>query len=130
MDTSGIYIKMCDCAEVQEDWTPQYGDYVSTSQGIKILTTQKEINFGGMYKFLPRQDQIQEQLTDKFSTREMFPCLHVLIDFMKNKYGLYETDRFIFRCRSWEQLWLAFYMHEKHGKIWNGEEWEPAGKEE
>ena len=25
---------------------------------------------------------------------------------------------------TWEQLWLAFVMHEKHNKHWNGNEWE------
>jgi len=29
--------------------------------------------------------------------------------------------------KSMEQLWLAFYMHEKHGKIWKGEEWMEVG---
>lgn len=24
---------------------------------------------------------------------------------------------------SMEQLWLAFYMKEKHGKVWSGTEW-------
>jgi len=25
--------------------------------------------------------------------------------------------------KSMEQLWLAFYMHEKHKKIWDGKKW-------
>ena len=31
----------------------------------------------------------------------------------------YEDDEHV----SFEQLWLAFYMKEKHDKIWDGEEW-------
>jgi hypothetical protein len=27
---------------------------------------------------------------------------------------------------SYERLWLMFVMHEKYGKIWNGEEWVKA----
>lgn len=45
-----------------------------------------------------------------------------------NGYGLI-IEVFEFARRNWienysmEQLWLAFIMHEKYGKIWNREEW-------
>ena len=28
------------------------------------------------------------------------------------------------RKGSMEQLWLAFYMYEKHGKTWDGKKWD------
>lgn len=71
--------------------------------------------------WLPRQDQLQEILiadyeeigkeyNDKWD-RLLFACN----DFVNGDY---------FDGHSMEQLWLAFYMSEKHNKKWNGKEWE------
>jgi hypothetical protein len=32
------------------------------------------------------------------------------------------------QLESMEQIWLAFIMKEKNGKIWNGEDWEEMRK--
>ena len=29
MDTSELYIKMCDCPEIQEQWEPESGDWIA-----------------------------------------------------------------------------------------------------
>jgi len=70
---------------------------------------------------LPTQDQLQEMLGN-----ELGELLELL-----NKYSLYYIDDngirsdfwFVHRLTSMEQLWLAFVMKEKYGKVWNGENW-------
>jgi len=110
MDTSETYIAMADCDEIQNKdmgglykmETP-WKDILCYSDGEKANT--RDI-------WLPRQDQIQEMMRDKFSTRELVPATERLHKFAK-KYWLH----------SFEQLWLAFFMHEKHSKIWSEGKW-------
>jgi len=63
--------------------------------------------------FLPRQDQIQEWMNYCFWDV-------MLEDFIEFYDGGYVSE---IGFLSMEQFWLAFYMHEKHGKVWNGDEW-------
>ena len=35
----------------------------------------------------------------------------------------YEHQRYIAQFTSMEQLWLAFVMKEKHGKVWSDDQW-------
>lgn len=89
--------------------------------------------------FTPTQDQIQQMLLEKFS-KEVF-VLHnthngsklayligVFKDFVHNKCEKMiplenNRARIEYFFTSMEQLWLAFYMHEKHNKTWNGKSW-------
>ena len=146
MDTSETYIKMCDCPEIQEirenkdSWVD--GDYsairvhdwvdisedtskrmwvnrieVYHSTGYFIFEYPKGYPYGKRL-FLPRQDQIQEMLRSDIE--------HIwtgLVEFAGNLRDEYEWLNPIYRDFSWEQLWLAFYMKEKHNKLWNGENW-------
>jgi len=60
--------------------------------------------------WLPRQDQLQEMVEG--TIYEKLGKLYreiVAMDF--------------YPCDSAEQLWLAFVMREKYGKVWDGEKW-------
>jgi hypothetical protein len=62
------------------------------------------------------QDQIQEMMgnfsPDKDGYSELLHDFNQFIEFE-------ETMHF----KTFEQLWLAFYMYEKQGKIWSGRKW-------
>lgn len=69
--------------------------------------------------WLPKQDQLQGMLKDKFKLRGGMDLYHIIKCFqifqVKHTAGSGFT--------SMEQLWLAFVMKEKFNKIWNREEW-------
>ena len=115
MDTSKQYIKMCDCEEVQGEWTipPYPGDYFEYGVVTVYWTGYKPPDDFDDSIFLPRQDQIQEWMNYCFWDV-------MLEDFIEFYDGGYVSE---IGFLSMEQFWLAFYMHEKHGKVWNGEEW-------
>jgi len=130
MDTSETYIKMCDCPEIQEEWKSGdlcKGDFyfsrdrhgrptsvVDIYDGKGWALLPRDVNFG----WLPRQDQIQEMTCTCVQAyacvlREFYPFVKTLT--MLKHYCIQEY--------SMEQLWLMYYMHKKHGKVWGGEEW-------
>jgi len=122
MDRTAAYIKQCDCPEIQERWNPGLGDYyfvrarteptsiVDVYSGHRWALLPREVNYG----WLPTQSQIQTLLQ---------PIeLHELLDICA------EPDGIMWRAlhqyaESMEQLWLAFYMYEKHGKVWDDKQW-------
>ena len=133
MDTSEEYIKMCDCGEVQEEWKPKDGDWANSERHGSAAVFPAAIILGtllGRFKadhtWLPRQDQIQEMFTqwnlgiihNRFDLRIGEICWQ---NYDGNYVARYK-ESIIFT--SFEQLWLAFYMYEKHNKIWNGEKWD------
>ena len=124
MDTSEQYIKMCDCPEIQDKWEQsQAGDFYFMRDSL-FHPTKITGNYNGdgwkllprttNYGWLPRQDQIQELVFGKFDN------------------PIYKAELFVAFHRTWlwvdftsmEQLWLTYYMFQKHEKVWNGEEWE------
>ncbi len=138
MDTSKEYIKQCDCPEVQGkkrffkqgDWAyenAKHGEVITVGRYGYISNTQLsscgyDYDFfeykRKRFVFLPRQDQIQEMIGKDHET-----TLDLLVHF----YGFVTVDnpmgiQKIFNALM-EQLWLAFYMHEKHKKTWTGEKW-------
>jgi len=126
MDTSEIYIKMCDCPEIQLKRKIKLGDYmalrktditaVCVHQGLLCRMDGMNIqNPEHEWIKLLRQDQIQEML-DKGITLGRFIVWYELY--------LHEIrDKKHIKLESMEQLWLAFYMHEERGKVWDGEKW-------
>jgi len=123
MDKIEKYIKMCKKAiKIRKEWKPCFGDlaYELTTKSVVQISGHavhafKENPFRmADYIWLPRQDQLQEMIS---------------------KESIYLIGRF----HSWfysyphsggsekplnatlEQLWLAFVMHEKYGKVWNEE---------
>jgi len=93
--------------------------------------------------WLPRQDQIQEmyskivpqmQLSQINQVVNPDPFISVakeqgqsVVEYEKFKaenLGRREYFKgYYSQFQTWEQLWLAFYVHEKHGKTWDGKEW-------
>ena len=153
MDTSEQYIKMCDCEEVQGPWEPKKGDYyfpkgnwwhpdLERVDGVEILnfsrpdkTTPVEYHYPATkdrfrltehgscpcshHVFLPRQDQIQEW----FDWRKYDVSVCWCAKPFKLEWSDDPMETFGVNGDSMEQLWLAFYMYEKHGKVWDGEKW-------
>ena len=145
MDKTEQYIKMCDCLEIQEHWglDKVFEPHYVYNRRLKII---RSINRYGDSEFklrkrniwLPRQDQIQEMISEK-----LFAGLFVFEDVDIGARLSYMVGRFKdfvqVKCEkmipleknrarveylflSMEQLWLAFYMHEKHSKIWSSKE--------
>jgi len=129
MDTTEQYIKMCEKAEeIQKEWEPDDGDccydkyakllYPFISGDIvwhALGDTKRE-----RYIFLPRQDRLQEMVKDKYGQADPVGLIWALYRFAgPNRVGI--ASEF----RSMEQLWLAFVMSQKYGKVWNSdkEEW-------
>ena len=106
MDTTETYISMCDCWGIQiyrlNESAELTGESVSPFEEKDFSVEHR-----GRRIWLPRQDQIQE----------MLGCVG------GNHVGIME--KFIKAEYFWslEQMWLAFYMKERHSEQWNGKEW-------
>ena len=129
MDTTPEYIKQCERAEgIQNDWILHKGDYYYHKLNNKISfvsgwfearTAENAVlmtHYHGRLIWLPRQDQLQEML--HCSIGEGMNRLWAYFHEWFCKIGAVEYSK-----SSWEQLWLAFVMKEKYGKVWNGDDW-------
>ena len=73
------------------------------------------------------QEQLQEMLNSERCMNDLRfeykieVLLYHLSEFISIKNGRYNLSK---SNDSFEQLWLAFVMHEKYHKIWTGEKWE------
>lgn len=142
MDMSKEYIKMCEWAvEIQkvaprEEDDGGYGSFFWNIENKKIMLHHFDNDEGhnmigdygdGIYKktWLPRQDQLQEMV--EIRDGSISPLHSLFIAFVMAFRDFFHNDR---DCedeyKSFEQLWLAFVMHEKYGKIWNDKTWEKA----
>lgn len=74
----------------------------------------------GVYVWLPRQDQLQAMV---MGGSEFFPRLNDRFRYWYDGEIDQDGERYHW---TGEQLWLAFVMHEKHLKRWDGEEWKEA----
>ena len=122
MDTSETYIKMCDCPEIQE-LRHTMGQLDTILWGPKSVYVMPNLvgNQSLPLIWLPRQDQLQEMVVQKYELAR--GVLHRFVEWERENSGL--TTKYIeFNSFSMEQLWLAFVMKEKHNKVWNGEVWE------
>ncbi len=127
MDTTPKYIKMCEGAGEIQKTEIQNGDWFCYRFEIEF-----EIKCFGSYGFrnhsdftkiiwLPRQDQLQEMVKTYLfhiwnEGHEKFHAMASTGQRDGHKIGVFS---------SLEQLWLAFVMHEKYGKVWDDEkeEW-------
>jgi len=124
MDTSEIYMKMADCEEVQK------ACYLLGQSGHDFFyDSQKEIYRGfstASSTWLPQQAQIQKMLGLDLP-RELFRFIGKICKWILNDGSEWvlpdKIDEYYQQFTSMEQLWLAFYMHEKHQEIWDGEKW-------
>ena len=128
MDTTKEYIKMCEKAvEIQklrcEVYSKLYcGDFYKGIGG-KVRVCVEASKYLDKGVWLPRQDQLQEMLPDRFSNRN--PAIlaekfskYIGKELAKSTLGALDIIHY-----SMEQLWLAFVMKEKYNKTWNGKEW-------
>lgn len=128
MDTSETYIKMCDCEEIQGQcqslWRVVHikgNIYINGKDGgfnwcMDVIGDDDELKYVKRI-WLPRQDQIQEMLGENVKNSKMLVSgfLCGLWRFCKRPYYIVP--------RSFEKLWLAFYMSEYHNKTWEKDEW-------
>lgn len=138
MDTSQEYILMCDKAtEIQRVWKPKDGDcffvkYGTFSNGHEPCNGEEIFGIGdvvwagasvaprgadtndGQYVWLPRQDQ----LNCMFSKWGVFATLDQF-----NSWWRREAINKTKSLTTIDQLWLAFVMHVKFSKAWNGKDW-------
>jgi len=93
--------------------------FYSTRKDANIDISTVGFDEGDGYKtkrfiWLPTQSQIQKMM----GIKDGYDFFHGFVNkvFTNENYPYY-------RNKSPEQLWLAFYMHEKHQKTWDGEKW-------
>ena len=113
MDKSKLYIKMCDCEEIQS---------------LKPSTVYKNF-WGGINPmdciWLPRQDQLQGMITKNGYFR--FSLIELFNKFCNSIYQSTPEDARIMPHHifdSMEKFWLAHVMKLKHKKRWIDEKWE------
>ena len=119
MDTSETYIKMCE--EAEEIQSLRQCDpmswYYHKGFGCNEVVEGRNLVNVALSIWLPRQDQLQEMV-------DIGDWITVLSRFAIFAFGgkrvIDGTPHNVFTM---EQLWLAFCMHEKYNKVWNGEEW-------
>jgi len=131
MDCGNDYIKMCDCEEVQGGWELKEGDFVSWSKPFKCVEVFNidDVEAWSAYKirkdnghWLPRQDQLQGMIG--LSVRStLCQFVQFVWDFLGASETLFVSNEYIKQFKSMEQLWLAFVMHELHGKWWDEGKW-------
>ena len=126
MDVSETYQKMCDYQEIQRKWKMEEGDYFfkkSTGEtrfyfcdheGWPFAESQRRF-----YVWLPRQDQLQEMLSNVEYKIELLHCFY-----MDCWQWLICVSKKEFKGDSAEQAWVQVYMWHKYYKTWNGQKWE------
>jgi len=109
-------------------YKPSIGDYIEVSQPDgrhNVYVTSSLLK--DRHIWLPRQDQLQEMVLGKVTKQFDFVSdLQALCFNFREWSQKDDADSWIdFRNEftSMEQLWLAFVMKEKYGKVWDGSEW-------
>ena len=119
---------MCNCRGIQNEWIapPNEWDIAIQKNSGEQNTAGERIDPSEMNYFiwLPRQDQIQEMILECYKKQfKIASCF--LVNNMFNFWlhsDLSDRKR-QFKVETLEQLWLVFYMNEKHGLTWNKDKW-------
>ena len=116
MDTSEIYMKMCEKA-----WPYLKEHKIPFNRQLRMLKIKGERLGAGYYEGIPlwEQDQLQEMLPEDHIIK-----LENLVDWLCDgdwDGGFFNDYAESFTSR--EQLELAFVMKEKYQKRWDGENW-------
>lgn len=122
MDRTDVYRRMAGASkEIQKLWTALPGDFAylpwmespmfGNYNGSVLTNDYTDKCLKGEATWIPRSDQIVEQFDVSLTA--------LLASFYLWASG---DARFIFS--SLEQLWLGYFMLEKHKKEWNGKKWE------
>ena len=142
-----MYIKMCDCEEIQAHRVND-GDYYhwSVDNKVHIAYTEGYNDYvvkhpeqwdylnGRKIIWLPRQDQLQEMV--EISDISIKSKCHRLLQAFE-RFCLYtlcysmgevtEESSATRKLTSMEQLWLAFVMKELYNKVWEDNDWRSDG---
>lgn len=140
MDNTEMFKKMCEKADL--DWNPKFGDnvYCKSINEIGIVRSvykdyknkvwicfSRESEGEGVFEFnapkdcyipLWRQDQLQDKVRSKLTYTDAIGAVWKLY----NAVGVNRSSPYA-RLNSLEQIWLAFVMEEKFGKVWDGKDW-------
>jgi len=136
MDITKTYIKMSDHPLIQGQWESKKGDFYFSRDGLFRPTRVVDVYNAKGYAILPRdanygwlptQNQIQKMMLVDYN----FPY-ELLMDFYKwvmwvpsglKPNSVMETANALYK--TFEQLWLAFYMDKKHGhtSLWDNAGW-------
>jgi hypothetical protein len=134
MDITSKYIKMCEGSKKyinkkEEIWDWYYDKESETLEVIGSLNTAHSMGNNYHKDEIPlyRQDQLQEMILDNSDPYNLAMAFGTWID---PTYGYKGEDKvkrahYVMSFDSIDQLWLAFVMHEKYGKMWDNEkdEW-------
>lgn len=133
MDTSEEYIEMCrEAPEIQDKWSQSKGDwaYIEEVNAVRTLCSawwykmesfitqqigdeDERLDEFDDIVWLPRQDQLQKMVDDKYSHRskaanDVSGVLEYLVD------------------QSYEKAWLIITMYMLYNKKWDGNNWVDA----
>ena len=114
VDVSSNYIKMCEKAvEIQEPWVisgRNIGDfYYNLHTHHRDIWKAHNKLASDFDIWLPRQDQLQEIYCTEYAFGLRWFYEFAIVNQIK--------------FNSMEQIWLAFAMQEKYGKVWDGKDW-------
>ena len=141
MDRSPAYIVMCArAAEIQQVWPRAHGDFYAAGDGRvacwlpdqdgrrRIAGGREVRSEDGLVRlvpfvWLPRQDQLIELA--QVPHRRYAQTTQDYFDWTKRPYAAGgQTPARLFE--SMEQLWLAYVMHRRFARKWDGRSWQPA----
>ena len=109
----GLEVYQYDCNSFY--WLENYGDGSLCKQYvISYWESDYPEYLGNTGIWLLRQDQLQEMV----KAENNFNLTKAFRDWQIEKVNINDLLQW-----SMEQLWLAFVMHEKYDKVWNGEDW-------
>ena len=112
-----VYIKMCDCEEIQESAPAQI--FIGDTKNFYIEQGAYSI---WRHLWLPRQDQLQAMVADILFVGDAH-LSSLAVWFGNFVVRLFSCQDAAHRFTSMDQLWLSFIMSELHSKKWNGEAW-------
>ncbi len=151
MDTTNRYVMMClKAEEIQSMWQPRQCDFfierTDAEEGvsfcnpakgmIQVVTLYYDETAGERYEeecrevkdqavWLPRQDQLQDFIEPDIE--KVHDLMRQVITAQYVDYGTHTTVDAPALFYSMEQLWFAFVMEKRFGKVWNESAWIPEG---
>lgn len=129
MDYTRTYFKMSDHPIIQDQFNYESGNLVARKTGKdfkavfvladhnkKYIRNMNQRWAEGHYVWMPRQDEIQKMFGYGVAI-----LINDFQEFCELDFKMYEHPE---NLLSMEQLWISFYMKEKHQLTWNGEKWQ------
>ena len=152
MDDTKVYIKQCSmCVDIQKLYDPSkpsflwdhslkesydrsrytYKEYrildivplADMPLGLHIFTSYDGYEWSCIW--LPRQDELQQMVKQESDKNYDWQVQLSQLDSFVTERSVHGESFSDYSCQfeTWEQLWLAFVMHERYGRRWNGERW-------